>query len=47
MKVVYIPFFSLRQKTPSLLFMLREEKITLSISQLLFNIVVDEDFLGV
>jgi hypothetical protein len=35
------------KKTPSLLFMLRKEKITSSMSQLLFNIVVDEDFLGV
>jgi hypothetical protein len=47
MKFVYIQFLSLWRKIPSLLFMLRKERITPSMPQLLYNIVVDEDFLGV
>jgi hypothetical protein len=40
-------FLAFGEKTPSLLFMLRKERITPSMPQLLNNIVVDKDFLGV
>jgi hypothetical protein len=43
---VHTIFLAFGEKTPSLLFMLRKEKITPSMPWLLYNIVDDEDFLG-